>query len=1090
MPSSPDADSPSPFVTLPSSIRSVPRPAPEGIAVTVTVLLVTHLISLTPYRIETPGSLWWAAAVYATVNNGLRTGVVCSLLVWLYNVYYVNEARGFAPLTDDEYVRFVLHAIGLFATTFMVGLLQRRTNMLQEAETQERILRQSRDWLVTTLQSIGDAVIATDTSRRVVFMNQVAQDATGWSEAAANGRPIEEVFNIINEVTREPVENPVVKVLREDRIVGLANHTVLLTRDGRKLPIDDSGAPIRDEAGRTIGVVVVFRDVTERKQAEEAVRRSETLFRATVEESPIAIMIMDRTGHVVRTNRAWETLYDVSREALLGYNLLEDEQVKRMGLMPLLTRTFAGERAEMPVAYYDPALNNLPGRARWVQPFAYPVKDQDDAVTEVVLMLEDVTERHQTLQALRHSEERYHSLVHATAQIIWTTGPDGRVIRTPMWQAFTGQTDEEVEGLRWLSAVHPDDRARAEATWMKALENRGRYETEFRVLRRDGVYRIFAVTGIPVLEDDGNIREWVGSCDDITDQRRAEAIVSGQKRVLEMVARGEGLKEILGVLCDFIEEQCHGRCSISLLDRDNSRLRVMAAPTMPSEFVKLIDNFEIKPNNSPCSVAIEKHNRVVVENVETDPLTKEFAPTFLAYGVHACWSQPIFDSEHQPTGTFVMFEPEPGAPSAVDLQLVEAAGDLAGIAIERTQTEQDLMQALAWQVSTTANLGAILRNIADGVIVVDADGNITFANDVAHSLHGVLSLGDNLKEYEGICPRFDLHNEPIGKEQLPLVRAWKKEEIVLGEVWQVQQPNGKRIFIQGNASPVRSEDGRKLGAVLSIRDVTAQREAVAELQHINKMKDEFLAVLSHELRTPLTPIMGWVSLLKQTGGKDPEMFSQAVESIERNAELQRRLVSDLLDSSRIVSGKLNIEPRVGNLNDITELAVRTIEVPAWDRSIRVRSSLDPNIPLSVFDRERIQQVLLNVLANAVKFSPEGGTIEVSSTLVSSDGLYNGALNGETMNLAHIEVKDEGEGIAPELLPYIFDLFRQGDSSFTRKHGGLGLGLSISKSLVEMHGGTLSARSDGVGKGACFIIQLPLTSVSTEAEELKLSMDDF
>jgi PAS domain S-box-containing protein len=1071
MPLSPNSGSPSlSSSSSKSDFSALPRLGPSGLLVTTILLVLTHVISFTPYKVNTPGGIWFIAVVYATINNGLKVGLYSATLTCLYAAYYYSipgQPFHYAPRDNS---RVFLLALSIYSITLMVGLLQRRAEKLHTAQTEERILRQSRDWLVTTLQSIGDAVIATDTSSRVIFMNPVAQNVTGWTEEEARGRDLIDVFPIINEGTRLTVTSPVEEVLRTGSIVGLANHTLLKTRDGKEIPIDDSGAPIRDENGDTIGVVLVFRDVTERKQTEETIRRSETLFRATVEESPIAILIMNPEGEIVRTNRAWEKLWHVSREVLQNYNILQDAQIERMGFMPQLQSTFSGERFDMPLVHYDPARNGQPGRSRWVQPLAYPVKDEGK-VTEVVLMIEDATERQMAHEAMRYSEERYHSLVYATAQIVWIAAPDGYWLETPTWQAFTGQSRDEVQGFGWLNAVHPEDREQTEADWRSAIARRGRYEAQYRIRRRDGIYRLVEVRGIPLLEDTGATREWVGSCHDISDEKYAESIIKGQKRVLEMVARGEDLQKTLVVLAEFIQEHATADCCIFLLNKERTHIRVAVAPSLPAELVSILDNIAVTAETGSCGAALTCGEMVIVEDILNDPLEKDFVEAALQFNLRSCWSQPIFDSDHNTIGTFAMFHNETGPPRESDLQLIQAAGDLAGIAIERTETERDLMQALAQQSNTAANLSAILLNIADGVIVVDNSGKITFANQVAHQLHNVKELGATLAAYATVRPTFNLEGEPRESSELPLFRAWKKDEVVLGEEWQIEYPNGKRIIVQGNASPVRSEQGLKQGAVLTLRDVTAQRKIVEELQHVNKMKDEFLAVLSHELRTPLTPIMGWISLLKQTNGSDANLFSQAIASIERNADLQRRLVDDLLDTSRIVSGKLNIYPQAGYLNEIADLAVRTVEATAAEREIQVHSHFDFRIPPAVFDPERMQQVMLNLLSNAVKFSPNGGTV-----------LLRTALNNEAIHpQAQIEVIDNGEGIAPDLLPHIFEVFRQGDSSFTRKHGGLGLGLSISKSLVVMHGGTLTAASEGIGKGTRFTVEIPLVAVPTEGE---------
>ncbi len=413
--------------------------------------------------------------------------------------------------------------------------------------------------------------------------------------------------------------------------------------------------------------------------------------------------------------------------------------------------------------------------------------------------------------------------------------------------------------------------------------------------------------------------------------------------------------------------------------------------------------------------------------------------------------------------------------------LVDARGQrlLAGVAVditERKRVEQELVVALARQRRTAAELSSIIGQIADGVIITDPQGNITFVNDVARRLHGVAEMGVSVDDYTQAYHLLTLDGAPYPPHELPLSRAVLHGETVNNAEWRIRRPDGTEIIAQGDATPVVGEDGARLGCVLTLRDVTAQRELMRELMRVNRMKDEFLAILSHELRTPLTSVIGWASLLHRSGGRDPAIFEQAVEAIQRNAELQKRLVNDLLDTTRIMSGKLLIEKRPTDLNELVEIMAQSAQRTAEARGIRVETALDPKLPLLEVDGARVQQVLANLLNNAVKFSRDGGLVTVRTALVAPDVEHiSEAGRPEKAGHARIEVEDRGLGIAADMLPHIFEVFRQGDSSYTREHGGLGLGLAITKSLVEIHGGTITAQSAGTGRGAIFTVTLPLPS---------------
>jgi signal transduction histidine kinase/ActR/RegA family two-component response regulator len=247
-----------------------------------------------------------------------------------------------------------------------------------------------------------------------------------------------------------------------------------------------------------------------------------------------------------------------------------------------------------------------------------------------------------------------------------------------------------------------------------------------------------------------------------------------------------------------------------------------------------------------------------------------------------------------------------------------------------------------------------------------------------------------------------------------------------------------------------------------------ERRARAEAEAANRIKDEFLATLSHELRTPLTSILGWANLLRGTEPDEP-INVQGLEVIERNAQNQKQLIDDLLDVSRIITGQLRLHVSQVDLTRIVADAVEVVSPAANAKRIHISYVFDP-VPCPVSgDAVRLQQVIWNVLVNAVKFTPEGGRIDVKLEQLD--------------HCVRVSVSDNGQGIKPEFLPHVFDRFRQADGTTTRAHGGLGLGLAIVRHLVEAHGGTVAAESSGVGRGAVFSFSLPLSAVRVEASEV-------
>jgi PAS domain S-box-containing protein len=289
----------------------------------------------------------------------------------------------------------------------------------------------------------------------------------------------------------------------------------------------------------------------------------------------------------------------------------------------------------------------------------------------------------------------------------------------------------------------------------------------------------------------------------------------------------------------------------------------------------------------------------------------------------------------------------------------------------------------------------------------------------------------------------------------------------------LQTTEGERREVEF-VSNVYQEDSRAV-IQCNIRDITdrkrgeeergllfqREQEAHAEADNANGIKDEFLALLSHELRTPLTSILGWSDLLRD-GKLDDVAAKRALEIIGRNARAQRQLIDDLLDTSRIITGKMRLEVRPVELRSLIEIVVDTVRPAADARNIHIQTVLDPLISPISGDPQRLQQIIWNLLTNAIKFTPKGGSVEVRLGRIES----------------HVElaISDTGQGIEPEFLPHVFDRFLQSDSSSTRRHGGLGLGLSIVRQLVELHGGSVTALSPGAGEGTTFKVILPLMSV--------------
>ena len=328
---------------------------------------------------------------------------------------------------------------------------------------------------------------------------------------------------------------------------------------------------------------------------------------------------------------------------------------------------------------------------------------------------------------------------------------------------------------------------------------------------------------------------------------------------------------------------------------------------------------------------------------------------------------------------------------------------------------------------------------------------------------------------------------------------------------QMQKSNNTVATFDFSIKPILDEMGNVVQLVYEGRDISDRKRVEQELRRANQVKDEFLAILSHELRSPLNAILGWSQMLRSRK-LDQAAIARALETIERNAKLQTQMIEDLLDISRIIRGKIELNIARANLVSAIEGAIATMQLAAQAKSIQIQTVLDPNGAIVLGDINRLQQIVWNLLSNAIKFTPPGGQVEVKLEKVQSErGLQisdlrlqisdehnTSFLQSEISNLkltqseilnpkseisyARITVKDTGKGISADFLPYAFDYFRQADSSMTRNHGGLGLGLAIVRHLVELHGGIVDAQSAGEGQGATFTVMLPLMNDRSQTKQ--------
>jgi PAS domain S-box-containing protein len=379
--------------------------------------------------------------------------------------------------------------------------------------------------------------------------------------------------------------------------------------------------------------------------------------------------------------------------------------------------------------------------------------------------------------------------------------------------------------------------------------------------------------------------------------------------------------------------------------------------------------------------------------------------------------------------------------------VLNAAGQVAGVSkIARDVTQTKRLAREAFQ------LAAIVESSDDAILSKDLNGVIQTWNRGAERMFGYTAdeaIGRNITM---IIPEERLPEET---EVLTRVRAGLSVEHF--ETVR-KRKDGRPIDISLTVSPIRGAKGEIIGASKIARDITEPLRLRAEAEEASRMKDEFLAVLSHELRTPLNTVLGYARMLKRDDQRmTGPVRDRALDALERNADALSRLVNDILDTSRIVTGKLRLSLETSDVNGVVEDAMETVRPQADAKGIALHAEVAPGLSVHA-DRDRLQQVLWNLLSNAIKFTASGGAITV--------------LGGMREEAVVISVQDTGIGISGEHLPYLFQRFWQAHTGVSREFAGLGIGLALARHLVELHGGTIAAESPGVGRGATFTVSLP------------------
>jgi PAS domain S-box-containing protein len=936
-----------------------------------------------------------------------------------------------------------------------VALRNAQSILLARRRAEEELRRQT-EWLRVTLASIGDAVISTDAEDRITFLNGVAEALTGWTLAEARGRPLLEVFNIVNDRTRRPAENPALRARRDGLIAGLANHTVLIARDGTERPIDDSAAPMRDEAGAVIGAVLVFRDVSERKRAEENRAR----LAAIIESSEDAIVSKTLDGVILSWNAGAERLFGYAAVEAVGQPVTLIIPPERLGEEHIiLNKLRRGER----VQHFETVRVAKDGRLLDISLTVSPIHDDEGRIIGASKVARDITGQKKAENALRESEARYRAIVEATPECVELISRDGTLLQiNPAGLAMIEATESEAVGKCVYDLVAPEHRDTYRALNERVCRGEGG-KLEFDIIGLKGTHRHMETTAVPLATPDGGFNH-LAVTRDVTERAAAARVLAESRARLDYAVRLSGVGFWY---CDlpFVELIWDWRVKEHFWHPPEGRVTLKI-------FYDCLHPDDREPTRRAINSSIRDRVPYDVDYRTVNPATGATK-----------WVHALGGTTYAADGTPTRFD---GVTLDITAQKVNEARLARAFAREQEQGHL-LRQAAeaALTIHSAGTLDSVLRVVAEEAVRIigahQAVSSLTVGDDWSQSINTVV-LSDKYANWRGYDAR------PTGAGVYSLVCQTDRPlrltqaELEAHPAWRnLSGEEGRHPPLQGLlAAPFVSRGGKNLGVIqLSDKregDFTESDEAVlvqlahiasvaienarlyGELREQDRRKDEFLALLAHELRNPLAPLSNGLQVMR-LAGTDAAALSQPRAMMERQLAHMVRLVDDLLDVSRITLGKMELRRNRIALADAVASALETAR-PLIDAAGHTLSVELPAEPVLIDgDVTRLAQVFANLLSNSARYTAHGGRISLTAERQGGSAL--------------VRVRDNGIGIPAESLGSIFDMFSQVDRSIERSTGGLGIGLALVKGVVEMHGGSVVAESPGPGKGSTFTVRLPV-----------------
>jgi PAS domain S-box-containing protein len=652
-------------------------------------------------------------------------------------------------------------------------------------------------------------------------------------------------------------------------------------------------------------------------------------------------------------------------------------------------------------------------------------------------------------------EHHFRSIADGIPALIALISPSGEVaIANRLVLEYFGATLDELNAWATADTLHPDDLATVLAARTESMATGQPYHVEGRHRGTDGEYRWFEMRGIPLSDSDGRIAWWYVIETDIDDSKRAHALLAGEVRVLEMVALGAELPQILDAICRLTEDTVSGcYCSV-LIGVPGGRWRPGAAPSLPVAYVERLDGLPVLPNVGPCALAAHMKMQVIVPDIASDPRFEAygFRELALSHGLRSCWATPILSRVQATLGTFTIYRLDRGVPTPVHRYLMRQCAHLAGIAIERAHGEDALKrsEALLAQAQHLSAMGSFAWRVATD--------EITWSRE----LYRIFGLE------QGAPLTLDAMRDRVCADD----SAWFSDMLARAQhtgsdfelEYRLQMSDQSVKYLHVVAQGTRDSDGQ-FEYIGTVQDVTERRRAEAALDnvrsalaHVSKVAtvSALTASIAHEVSQPLAGIVTNASTCQRMLDADPPNVAGARETARRMIRDGHR-AADVVTRLRALFGKKDTTSESVNLNDATREVIALSRTELQRARVTVRPELADDLPPVTGDRVQLQQVILNLLLNA-RDAMSDVHDRPRQVVIHTDR------DGD--DRVRLAVSDVGVGFPSRDVDHLFDAF------YTTKSGGMGIGLSISRSIVEGHRGRMWA-SPNDGPGATFAFSIPV-----------------